>query len=85
MHTGSSKAFEEDLGCGGLSLCPTCEYSLHCVLKVEGVDGLVSLSGSVQGGFVAYVCDVGACRKTAGWQWRLYFKHEMLSADRIFF
>lgn len=60
---------------------PTCKHSLHRILKVKGVDGLVSLSGGVQGSFVAYVSNVGACKKTAGGQKWLYYTREELSAE----
>lgn len=40
----------------------TCYNSLHCIFKVKGIDGLVSLSGRVQSSFVTNVSDVRACR-----------------------
>ena len=37
---------------------PTCYDSLHSVLKVKGIDGLVALSGGVESSLVADVGDV---------------------------
>lgn len=45
---------------------PTCNDSLHCVLKVQGVYVLVSLPGRVQRSFIANVGNVGTCRGGAG-------------------
>lgn len=54
----------------------TCYYSLHCILKVKGIDGLVSLSGSMQGSLVTNVSNVCTCRdKVESWQQRLHDHH----------
>ena len=46
----------------------TCYHSLHCILKVKGIDGLVTLSGSMQGSLVANVSNVRTCRDEVSWQ-----------------
>ncbi len=53
----------------------TCYYSLHSILKVKGIDGLVPLSGSMQGCFVTNVSNVCTCRDKVSWQQRFHDHH----------